>query len=423
MTNREYKQPGPERAYELDERGYAFAGYMHHASALLQQFYDAARHAAERCADTSRLYPFGPPTDVEVRLRIEYWKPRLDDWEVELRRSASGLGLSDTVAPLISALNKAIPPVQKAADDLRPRLDRWLRQRQQQAAGKARKGTRKAPPLRRPSADALLRRVAAVQDAVAALAKLWPQFDPAKAVVDRGVEAWERFHELAIDVDMDLSQLLSKGKPGSEERSKESERLRTLMNTKLFAAWDSAVKFALSDELGSKIHAACEGVFQEAQRLLDEAHTQPVLGTKEWLDRWGSLNDAVIELQQLRPLIRRAVRATRLNTERALEAARAEAEPSRAKRPRLTLDERNFTAVLDGRPLPLKVDGYYALRAIMQGRGQYVGADEIRRERYIARPDRAVQGLPPAIRALIRTKPGAGGGSAIDPSVLGTIDP
>lgn len=419
QMNTRYTEPGQERRYAMDEPGWAFAGYVHHVQSLLQGFRDAYRHAERRMNGETPI-EFGPPIELRFATAAGRLDPVIEQWKVQLLLATEGQSIGGSIVHMTTALATSFLSIRKAAKMRDAVLSSYLaakREHLSRREAKKVKGKRAGP--RRPSPIPIARQLQQAEALVAQIETHWLLFDPVKSIVDRAVVPWEEFCHLARTLSDDLNEMVFRTTPDSDERHQRLARLSPLLDNDMFNRHDQAVRFALTDEVATRMHAACLRVRETGLKALENPLTMRPGGT--WATLFGDLNGAVLALQELLPLIRRAVRQTRMLGVTSKVQFGEQAPPIK---PSIVFDRVHRTISINGQVLTLSPMGAAVLQAIIKGRGQFVGGEQLKGASSAKRPDRVVKGLPDLVRALLETKDGPNGGTRmIDPTSIDMIGP
>jgi len=316
-----------ERSYDPPQPAYALEGYLHHVDGAIVECDLATDHVLSQHpgkeANTQRFELNGQ----FVQIRNKY-QPFILRWHNELVGKSRDLGLLPEVSPLLDRTEAALENLFEGAAETRLLLAPKLSDKKafQAAKRKASRG-REKNNADRIDESVIRNRIKAARITVERLRKLWPHFDPAKERVDRALVPWERAYDLADQINDTTSELIQKTAADSIERIRGSERLTALVEQDLKSHWNQAVQHALTDDLATRIDAAFLRVRDAAREATANSIRMRQRGDQTWATVWGRLNDAVLAMQDLRPLLRRAVLQARGNGSRKDPSAVTESLP------------------------------------------------------------------------------------------------
>ncbi len=297
------------RGYDRAEPGFALTGYLHHIRFAIWTCYCAIERWSEVpiAAEHNRALL----NNAFVRCRTKF-RPYILQWHAEMVKTAKRVRVLPAAMSVMEKTESALGELWDSTAGLK------IVERESLVAGDE-AVTRSLPrsnsgtlsPSLHLDASPIQLKLAAAWEAGEHLLRFWPQFDPAKQRVDLAVDPWEQFYRIAIDLNDHMNEGIYKSRPESPERyqviSKASDMIRALE-----AQWSIAIKHALTDELASLMNAGCLRVRDAANACL--ANSVILRPGQAWAVVWGEHNDAVLALQNLTPLLQRAVRARRAGT-------------------------------------------------------------------------------------------------------------
>lgn len=320
--------PGYERGYNRSEPGYALAGYLHHVEGAVWECSDGLDGAGSP----------SPSVDAGHRqflLNADFvnsqkrFQPYIDNWRVELVEVSRRLGLLPEVSPLLNEMEAALVSLWGSAAEAKVVRPNGL-PLSDDGAMMVVTGQKPAPPgMNQPDwidTRPMRAHLAAAFEMIERIQKLWPHFDPAAERVDVALVPWERAYALAVEINNGINDAIQKTAPDSTERLRAIEKLGSSIEQDLVTHWTLAVRHALNDDLAKKVDDACRRVRDAARRASENGIRTPQRGDKEWVERWTELNDAVLAMQDLRALQRRAVDQARGIAKPRSDAAFTEAQ-------------------------------------------------------------------------------------------------
>jgi hypothetical protein len=378
------------RAYERHEPGYALAGYHHHIQFAIWQASGLLDRLANISPDPHHNYIVLGEALAKSR---EKFMSYIEKWHAEMVEVGKHVGILPEVTLVMDQVETSLFSLwdsTQGSQVIRP--DSGLAY------------------LDTSTAHAAIRTAWRTRDR---LLRLWPHFDPAKERIDQALDSWEKFYELGVELNDKLDEGIGGTLPDSVKRHAAIDGAQEIMRV-MEVQWHLAVKHALNEDLAQRMNDACVRVRDAGRACL--ANSVTMLPGKTWIELWAVHNDAVLALQDLAPLLRRSI----------VEERQRRASPGREaddKPRRLVISKSAMVAHLDELPHALTPEGCHILVKVIEGRGQYVDRATLKDGLEIARPDRVIDRMPPAIQAVIQAKRGAGGGYRLIPGVVGTIEP